>query len=166
MPPASTPDSVSRLHPRLVVDAMPAGQTVDDVFQFGDEAGYRTRTVILDEGLIAGNAGQAACRVRPMRDEEKEAQRQKAEYDGKSDESGGISNPEHAHRVTKWVIISIPEVANPIDAMTIASPVTLHMKHAQRTHVMASMMLAFFSKFLYVFIVVSFILCGHIQYNM
>ena len=43
---------------------------------------------------------------------------------------------------------------------------TLHMKHAQRTHVMASMMLAFFSKFLYVFIVVSFILCGHIQYNM
>lgn len=31
---------------------------------------------------------------------------------------------------------------------------------------MASMMLAFFSKFLYVFIVVSFILCGHIQYNM
>ena len=83
-----------------------------------------------------------------------------------SDESGGISNPEHAHRVTKWVIISIPEVANPIDAMTIASPVTLHMKHAQRTHVMASMMLAFFSKFLYVFIVVSFILCGHIQYNM
>lgn len=108
-----------------------------------------------------------------MRDEEKEAQRQKAEYDGKSDESGGksdesggISNPEHAHRVTKWVIISVPEVANPIDAMTIASPVTLHMKHAQRTHVMASMMLAFFSKFLYVFIVVSFILCGHIQYNM
>ena len=97
---------------------------------------------------------------------EKEAQRQKAEYDGKNDESGGISNPEHAHRVTKWVIISIPEVANPIDAMTIASPVTLHMKHAQRTHVMASMMLAFFSKFLYVFIVVSFILCGHIQYNM
>ena len=118
---------------------MPAGQTVDDVFQFGDEAGYRTRTVILDEGLMAGNAGQAACRVRPMRDEEKEAQRQKAEYDGKSDESGGISNPEHAHRVTKWVIISVPEVANPIDAMTIASPVTLHMKHAQRTHVMASM---------------------------
>ena len=56
-----------RLHPRLVVDAMPAGQTVDDVFQFGDEAGYRTRTVILDEGLIAGDAGQAACRVRPMR---------------------------------------------------------------------------------------------------
>lgn len=31
---------------------------------------------------------------------------------------------------------------------------------------MASMMLAFFSKFLYVFIVVSFILCEHIQYNM
>lgn len=31
---------------------------------------------------------------------------------------------------------------------------------------MASMMLALFSKFLYVFIVVSFILCGHIQYNM
>lgn len=101
-----------------------------------------------------------------MRGEEKETQRQKAEYDGKSDESGGISNPEHAHRVTKWVIISVPEVANPIDAMTIASPVSLHMKHAQRTHVMASMMLAFFSKFLYVFIVVSFILCGHIQYNM
>lgn len=66
---------------------MPAGQTVDDVFQFGDEAGYRMRTLILDEGLIAGNAGQAACRVRPMRDEEKEAQRQKAEYDGK------VTNP-------------------------------------------------------------------------
>ena len=92
--------------------------------------------------------------------------RQKAEYDGKSDESGGISNPEHAHRVTKWVIISVPEVANPIDAMTIASPVTLHMKHAQRTHVMASIDVGVF------FEVLVRVHCGffhsmwHIQYNM
>lgn len=84
------------------------------------------------------------------------SQRQKAEYDGKSDESGGISNPEHAHRVTKWVIISVPEVVNPIDVMTIASPVTLHMKHAQRKHVSESMVLVVFSKFLYEVIVVFF----------